>query len=224
MTVADSVPVARGNLGTALTVATPAGTLAMRAGRGKLVMQYDDPETVGFRFHVKNSGDTGNFSWTYKTSTIVITSGNVFDIWDSQVTPTGFWWYTRYTVSSPNQVQLNFFDFTNGTTTSYLTGIRFDTGSPAVYKPFAYNISSSGHHLFTCIRDDAGTPRLALASFNLTTTVYLYTDTIRAVNGYDQMGVPFETSANQIRFSASESGPGAIGNINGAYHYEVALT
>jgi hypothetical protein len=214
---ADAAPVARGALGTGFTVGTPQAQLRMAAGDGVLAMQYAAP----YNYYTKGSNTGASFATTYSTANYIITnqgfSGNApLEV----VQVEGFWYLTQYTPSTPDEVAINFFNNTDGTTTTYLTGIEWGTDPR---KPYGYTISNSGHHIITCIRNDAGTNRIALASNNLSTTSYIYTDTGKTVNASDFVGSPKEVSNGVIRFTAHDNFAGA-GALNAAYVYEVSLS
>lgn len=214
---ADAAPVARGDLGTGFTVATPQTQLRMAAGDGVLAMQYAAP----YNYYYKNSANNGNFATSYATTNYIITNQGAFGNAPLEVvTNEGYWYLTQYTPSTPDEVAINFFSNSDGTTTTYLTGIEWGTDPR---KPYGYIISSTGHHIITCVRNDGGTNRISLASNNLSTTSYLYTDTTLAPNATDYIGAPYEVSAGVIRFTAHDTSGGA-GAINAAYVYEVTLS
>ncbi len=222
MTAADAAPVARGALGTGLTVGTADSTVRMAAGAGKLVLQHNDAEPTGNRFYIKNSNDTASFTYTNITTTFLITNQGTTDYRMHVVTATDFWYLTQYTPSIPDEVAINRYNYATGAITTYLTGIEW---SSAPIGPKGYTISASGVHVIFCVRNDGTANRVSLATNNLTTTNYIYTDTARNnINIYDVFGVPFEVTPNVIRFSAGESAPGSLGNLNGAWEYEVSLT
>lgn len=216
--VADSAPVARGQLGTALTHNTNDTTTRMQAGNGYLVLQHNDAEPTGFRFYKKPSNNTTSFTYTAVAPSIIIPSNAIYNIKVSVVKSDAFWYLSTYTPSTPDQIQLNKYTYATNTTTSYLTGITAAT-QPLTY--YGYTQTASGLHVFTIGRDDAGVNKVALATFNLTSTSYVYTGP--TLNQYDYVGPPTEYSANVIRFSVGEQF-GGIGALNGAYEIEVALT
>ena len=217
---ADASPVARGDLGTGLSNSTPNTNVRMIAGDGLLAMQYNNTGTV-FNFNYKNSANGGNFTFDHSTASYIITQQSTQGNAPLQVLrQEGLYYLTQYIASTPDETAINFFDKSDGTTTTYLTGIEWGTDPR---KPYGYTITAGGVHLITCIRDVSGTNRISLASNNLTTTNYIYTDSTTSVNSADFVGAPREIITNVIRFTAHEfSGSG--GAINGAYTYEVTLT
>jgi hypothetical protein len=214
---ADAAPVARGDLGTGFTVATPQTQLRMAAGDGILAMQYAAP----YRYYTKASNSNANFAYTYSTANYIITNQGVAGNAPLEVvTQEGHWYITQYTPSTPDEAAINFFNNSDGTTTTYLTGIEWGTDPR---RPYGYIISSTGHHIITCVRNDGGTNRISLASNNLTSTSYIYTDTTRTVNSSDFFGAPYEVSNGVVRFTAHDNFAGA-GALNAAYVYEVSLS
>jgi len=221
MTASDATPVARGALGTGLTVGTTDTSVRMLAGAGKLVMQHNDIETTGYRFYRKNSNDAANFTYSNITTNYLVLNQGTLDNRQQVVTATDLWYLTTYAASTPDEVAINRYNYATGTITTYLTGIVAE-GSPVGAK--GYTITASGVHVILCVRNDGTANRISLATSNLTSTNYVFTDTARnSISIYDIIGVPFEVSPNVIRFSIGEN-PGSIGNLSGAWEYEVSLS
>jgi hypothetical protein len=218
----DTAPVGRGDLGLGLSTTVANTSVRMAAGDGQLVLQYNNSGSgEPYRYYYKNSSNTGNFAWNYETNIFLLNStGREGNDPKQVVRAEGFYYLTQYTPSTPDEVAINYFNNNTGITTTYLTGIEWGTDPR---KPYGYTISNSGLHLITCVRDVSGTNRISLASNNLTSTSYIYTDNTTAVNSADFIGAPREIEPNKIRFSAHEF-TGSGGAINGAYTYEVILT
>jgi hypothetical protein len=224
-TANDAAPVARGTLGTGLTVATVDTNLRMIAHAGKLVMQHNDAETTGFRFHVKNSNDTNNFDWDHITGDYIVpTPPSATDNTRGLGVPTanGFYYLTRFTTSTPDEAAINFFDYTTGVTTSYLTGVEWS--STDLVRPWGYTVTSSGIHAISCVRPISGTNRVSLATNNLVTTQYVYDYLDDSINIYDTSpGHPVEVASNVLYFTYG--GISSIGLATGdSYVFGVTLT
>lgn len=209
--VADAAPVGRGQLGTALTNTVLGSSVRIAADNGKLCMQYNDP--TPFRFHIKNSNDSGSFSYSHILGAPIISQQNANNQKGLQVPgSTDYYYLTQYTASTPDEVAINKFNYTSGVTTAYLTGIEW---SSTLIRPYGYDISTAGHHVITCVRDVSGTNRLSLATNNLSTTNYVYTYTGVAPLAEDDIGAPTEVQPNVYYFCAGDvsASTGGFGNV-----------
>jgi hypothetical protein len=219
--VNDASPVARGALGTALTNGTNDTTVRIAADNGKLVLQFNDAEPTGNRFHMKNSNDGNNFAYTHITTNFIVGQSGADNERLLQVPVTdGFYYITTYTASTPDEAQINFFDNTNGSITTYLTGIANET-SPLIIR--GYHISTSGLHVFTGARNNGGADNIFLATNNLTSTNYVYTYTATDINASDIVGQPVEVEPNVYYFGAYDN-PSGAGALNASYAFGVTLT
>lgn len=198
--VADAAPVARGQLGTALVNGTLDNTVRIAADNGKLVMQYNDP--ASYTFYHKNSSNNGNFVASVSTGSPIFTRDGSSNIKGLHVPAANdFYYLSQYTASTPDEVAINKFNYTSGVTTTYLTGIEW---SGTLLRPFGYDISTAGLHVITCVRNDAGTNRLSLATNNLVTTNYVYTYTGVVPIAEDYFTAPTEVQPNVYYFAAGD--------------------
>jgi hypothetical protein len=198
--VNDTAPVARGQLNTALVNGTLDTTVRIAADNGKLCMQFSD--ATPWRFHTKNSNDNGNFTYSHILGSPIISQQGANNVKGLQVPGSSDYYYlSQYTASTPDEVAINVFNYSTGVTTSYLTGIEW---SGTLLRPYGYDISTGGHHVITCVRNDAGTNRLSLATNNLVTTQYVYTYTGVAPLAEDRIGAPTEVQPNVYYFAAGD--------------------
>jgi hypothetical protein len=228
----DSAPVAVGQLGTGISVNIPDTTVRMAAGKGKLYLQHNDAETTGYRFYYKASNTTANFAWSYKTGDFIIVNEGVSGSGGPTTTTpgqfqypvaNGMWYLRNYTASTPDQIQINYFDNTDGTITSYLTGIEW-AASGQILVPIGYAVTDTGLHVIPTVRYDGPDERVTLATFNLSTTSYVYTDFSRSPNLYDgQSSNVWRVADNVYEWGYGEI-PGGLGTYNGLYRYRVTLT
>lgn len=226
----DTAPVARGNLGTTLTVGTNDTTVKMAAGDGKLLMQFNDAEATGFRLHYKNSANSNNFAYDYITNDYIINERpndrhkNIAPL--CVVKSDYFWYLTQYTTSSPDEVAINKFDYSNGVITTYLTGIEWTTATAKI--PYGYTISTAGLHCIVTGYNDGTYIRAALATNNLSTTQYTYIEDdimpTTSISPDDDIGAPVEVAPNVIYFSVGDSGSAGNYPANSSYTIGVNLT
>jgi hypothetical protein len=218
--VGDSSPVACGQLGTALTNGTAVASVRLQAGNGKLVMQFDDAETTGYRFHYKDSNNTGsNFVWNHKTDVFILEARSAENRHSFSTPGPSAFFYTRV---AAGEVVIDSFNYTSGVISSYLTGIA----STGEYRHAGYLRTQSGIHVLTVVRDDgSGGEYVSLATSNLSTTQYVYTWTeYNTVNTNDEIGAPTEVAPGIIYFYAGDAG--SIGDLppQSCYAFGVTLT
>lgn len=226
----DTAPVSRGNLGTTLTVGTNDTTVKMAAGDGKLLMQFNDAETTGFRLHYKNSANGNNFAYDYITNDYIInerTNDRHKNIAPLCVVKSDYYWYlTQYTANNPDEVAINKFDYSNGVITTYLTGIEWTTATAKL--PYGYTISTAGLHCIVTGYNDGTYIRAALATNNLSTTQYTYIENTimptTSITTDDDIGAPVEVAPNVIYFSVGDNGTAGNYPANSSYTIGVNLT